>query len=237
MRISDLSRLTGTPVGTIKYYLREGLLPPGRALGATLTLYGDEHVQRLRLIRALTARGGLSIAATRDILSAVDRPLEPLDMLRVVHYALPTPVDAAETDAIDAQAPQVDDLLAAMGWEVSAESPHRKALAASLMDLARLGVELGTEELQRYAEIAAAAARLDLDRLEHIEDRLRLAEHAAIVVLLLEPVLAVLRRLAQEDESHRRGAWAGTGEVAGVGEAAGSGEDARAGEGGPERER
>ncbi|MFD9614995.1 hypothetical protein ACFWWS_37105, partial [Streptomyces sp. NPDC059083] len=59
-----------------------------------------------------------------------------------------------------------------------------------------------------YAELAAAAARLDLDRLEHIKDRLRLAEHAAIVVLLLEPVLAVLRRLAQEDESRRRTAWA-----------------------------
>ncbi|MET8429600.1 MerR family transcriptional regulator [Nocardia sp. NPDC004860] len=208
MRISDLSRLTGTPVGTIKYYLREGLLPPGQSLGATLTLYGDEHVQRLRLIRALTARGGLSIAATRDVLTAIDQPLEPLDTLRVVHYALPTPVDAAETGAVDEQAPRVDALLRAMGWDISDASPHRNALAASLMDLNRLGMEYSTEELLPYAELAAAAARLDLDRLEHIEDRLRLAEHAAIVVLLLEPVLAVLRRLAQEDESRRRTAWA-----------------------------
>ncbi|MFF0388281.1 MerR family transcriptional regulator [Kitasatospora sp. NPDC004615] len=212
MRISDLSRLTGTPVGTIKYYLREGLLPPGRSLGATLTLYGDEHAERLRLIRALTARGGLSISAARDVLTAIDQPLEPLDTLRVVHYALPTPVDAAETDAVDEQAPRVDQLLEAMRWEISEESPHRRALAASLMDLNRLGMEYGTEELLPYAELAAAAARLDLDRLEHIEDRLRLAEHAAIVVLLLEPVLAVLRRLAQEDESRRRAAWARTGD-------------------------
>ncbi|MFJ9445974.1 MerR family transcriptional regulator [Kitasatospora sp. NPDC101235] len=211
MRISDLSRLTGTPVGTIKYYLREGLLPPGRSLGATLTLYGDEHVQRLRLIRAMTARGGLSIAATRDVLTAIDQPLEPLDTLRVVHYALPTPVDAAETDAVDEHAPQVDRLLDAMGWDISEESPHRRALAASLMDLSRLGMEYSTEELLPYAELAAAAARLDFGRIEGIEDRLRLAEHAAIVVLLLEPVLAVLRRLAQEDESHRRTAWARSG--------------------------
>ncbi|WP_224274505.1 MerR family transcriptional regulator [Streptomyces sp. LS1784] len=207
MRISNLSRLTGTPVGTIKYYLREGLLPPGRSLGATLTLYGDEHVQRLRLIRAMTARGGLSIAATRDVLTAIDQPLEPLDTLRVVHYALPTPVDATETDAVDEHAPQVDRLLDAMGWDISEESPHRRALAASLMDLSRLGMEYSTEELLPYAELAAAAARLDFDRIEGIEDRLRLAEHAAIVVLLLEPVLAVLRRLAQENESHRRTAW------------------------------
>ncbi|MFB7513473.1 MerR family transcriptional regulator [Streptomyces sp. NPDC056144] len=204
MRISDLSRLSGTPVGTIKYYLREGLLPPGRALGATLTLYGDEHVERLRLIRALTSRGGLSIAATRDVLAALDEPLDPLATLEVVHYALPTPVDAAETDAVDERAPEVDRLLDAMGWEVSPQSPHRRALAASLMDLGRLGMDYTTEDLLPYAELAAAAAELDLDRLQNIEDRLRLAEHAAIVVLLLEPVLAVLRRLAQEAEARRR---------------------------------
>ncbi|MEV7117551.1 MerR family transcriptional regulator [Kitasatospora griseola] len=210
MRISDLSRLSGTPVGTIKYYLREGLLPPGRPLGATLTLYGDEHVQRLRLIRALTSRGGLSIAATRDIVTAMDQPLEPLDTLKVVHYSLPTPVDAAETDAVDEHLPRVDQLLTALGWDVSAESPHRRALAASLMDLSRLGLEYSTEDLLPYAEPAAAVARLDLDRLEHIDDRLRLAEYAAIVVLLLEPVLAVLRRLAQENESHHRAAFTAT---------------------------
>ncbi|AXE80988.1 MULTISPECIES: MerR family transcriptional regulator [Streptomyces] len=215
MKVSDLSRLTGTPVGTIKYYLREGLLPPGRALGATLTMYGDEHIQRLRLIRALTARGGLSIAATRDVLAAIDQPLDPLATLGVVHYALPTPVDAAETDAVGEQAPQVDQLLGAMGWDISEESPHRRALAASLMDLSRLGMEYSTEDLLPYAELAAAAARLDLDRLEDIEDRLRLAEHAAIVVLLLEPVLAILRRLAQEDESRHRTAWARTTDGAG----------------------
>ncbi|MEV7281432.1 MerR family transcriptional regulator [Streptomyces sp. NPDC093111] len=213
MRISDLSRLSGTPVGTIKYYLREGLLPPGRQLGATLSLYGDEHLQRLRLIRALTARGGLSIAATRDVLTAMDEPLDPLATLGVVHYALPTPVDAAETDAVDEQAPRVDALVRAMGWEVSEDSPHRRALAASLMDLARIGADYRTEDLLPYAELAASAAKLDLDRIKELDDagdRFKLAEHAAIVVLLLEPVLAVLRRLAQEDETRRRGAWART---------------------------
>ncbi|PJN28232.1 transcriptional regulator [Kitasatospora sp. CB02891] len=161
-----------------------------------------------------TASGGLSISATRDVLTAIDQPLEPLDTLRAVHHAPPTPVDAAETDAVDEQAPQVDRLVDAVRWEISEESPHRRALAAGPMDLNRLGTEYGTEELLSCAELAAAAARLDLDRLEHIEDRRRLAEHAAIVVLLPEPVLAVLRRLAQGDESRRRTAWARTGDGA-----------------------
>ncbi|MFE1908996.1 MerR family transcriptional regulator [Streptomyces gardneri] len=217
MRISDLSRLSGTPVGTIKYYLREGLLPPGRQLGATLSLYGDEHVQRLRLIRALTARGGLSIAAARDVLTAMDEPLDPLATLGVVHYALPTPVDATETDAVDEQAARVDALVRAMGWDVSMDSPHRRALAASLMDLERIGADYATEDLLPYAELAAAAAKLDLDRIKALDgsgDRFKLAEHAAVVVLLLEPVLAVLRRLAQENETRRHGAWARPSEAA-----------------------
>ncbi|WOX24614.1 hypothetical protein [Streptomyces solicathayae] len=87
----------------------------------------------------------------------------------------------------------------------------RRALAASLMDLGRIGADYSTEDLLPYAELAAAAAKLDLDRIKEVDDagdRFRLAEHAAIVVLLLEPVLAVLRRLAQEDETRRRGGWA-----------------------------
>ena len=71
MRISGLSAATGVPVATIKYYLREELLPPGEASSATQATYGAEHVARLRLIRALVEVAGLSIAAVRDVLGAL----------------------------------------------------------------------------------------------------------------------------------------------------------------------
>ena len=32
MLMAELSRRSGVPVATIKYYLREGLLPPGEAI-------------------------------------------------------------------------------------------------------------------------------------------------------------------------------------------------------------
>src|SRR3954464_8089995 len=57
MRISELSRETGVPVATIKFYLRERLLSPGRSTAATQAEYGQVHVDRLRLIRALTDAG------------------------------------------------------------------------------------------------------------------------------------------------------------------------------------
>jgi DNA-binding transcriptional MerR regulator len=49
MRLSDLSAASGVPVATVKYYLREGLLPPGRLTAATSAQYDDSHLQRLRL--------------------------------------------------------------------------------------------------------------------------------------------------------------------------------------------
>ncbi|MFF0079586.1 MerR family transcriptional regulator [Streptomyces canus] len=54
----------------------EGLLPEGRALNPTAVEYGEEHIQRLRLIRSLVQLGGLSVARTREVLEAVDRPLD-----------------------------------------------------------------------------------------------------------------------------------------------------------------
>ncbi|RAC11977.1 MerR family transcriptional regulator, partial [Burkholderia multivorans] len=53
MRISELSRRSDVPVATIKYYLREGLLPAGERTSATQAVYTDAHVNRLALIRAL----------------------------------------------------------------------------------------------------------------------------------------------------------------------------------------
>ncbi|MGW0883752.1 MerR family transcriptional regulator [Streptomyces sp. NPDC002671] len=198
MKISELSRRSGTPVGRIKFYLREGLLPPGRSMGATIAEYDEEHVQRLRLIRALTARGGLSIAATRDVLSAVDHPEESRPTLGVLHHALPIPAESGEAEVDPARLQQVKELLGAMEWDISDDSPHPQALAASLQELSRLGVPFSNDELLPYARLAASVARLDLEQLDGIDAPEQLAERAAIVILLLEPVLALLRRLAQE---------------------------------------
>ena len=41
MRISELSAQTGVPVPTIKYYLREGLLPEGERSAPTQAAYGE----------------------------------------------------------------------------------------------------------------------------------------------------------------------------------------------------
>jgi len=66
VRIDDLARQAGLTVDTIRYYQREGLLPPAERCGRT-NLYGAEHLERLERIKALQGRR-FSLAAIRALL-------------------------------------------------------------------------------------------------------------------------------------------------------------------------
>ena len=55
MKIGELSSATNTPVETIRYYEREGLLPAPARTEGNFRLYGDGHVGRLGFIRACRA--------------------------------------------------------------------------------------------------------------------------------------------------------------------------------------
>src|SRR5690625_1515258 len=74
MRISELAEQTAVPLATLKYYLREGLLHPGRSTARTQAVYDGTHVERVRLVRALTESAGLSLGAVRDVLEVLDHP-------------------------------------------------------------------------------------------------------------------------------------------------------------------
>ena len=67
LRIDDLARETGLTVDTLRYYQRQGLLPPGEREGRHRT-YGDDHVRRIRRIKELQARR-FSIAAIRAMVT------------------------------------------------------------------------------------------------------------------------------------------------------------------------
>src|SRR6185312_14220801 len=51
MKIGELARATLTPLETIRFYEREGLLPPTGRTDGNYRIYGQEHVERLTLIR------------------------------------------------------------------------------------------------------------------------------------------------------------------------------------------
>ncbi|WP_460061631.1 MerR family transcriptional regulator [Streptomyces sp. YKOK-I1] len=202
MRISELSRRSGVSVTTIKYYLREGLLPPGRQTAATQAEYDDQHLRRLRLIRALTGVRGLSVGTTREVLDALTEYSG--DTHRLLGLALGS-IRVGEQPCDDtAQAAEVEALVEELDWDVHASAPARATLAETLASLRALGVPLDWRTLLPYARLAERTAVLDLDQLEGLDDPLETAERALLLTVLLEPALMALRRMAQENESARR---------------------------------
>lgn len=114
------------------------------------------------------------------------------------------PDSAADEAVSGAAAARVEALIEDMGWEISEASPHRPALAESLAALSRLGTDYTAEDLLPYAQLATSTANLDFAQFDGIEDRIALAERAVTLTVLFEPVVMLLRRLAQEDANHRR---------------------------------
>jgi DNA-binding transcriptional MerR regulator len=51
MKIGQLAQQTGTPVDTIRYYEREGLLPRAARTEGNYRIYDAMHLERLAFIR------------------------------------------------------------------------------------------------------------------------------------------------------------------------------------------
>jgi len=196
------------PVATVKYYLREGLLPAGTPVTATSASYDGTHVERLRLIRALVDGAGLSIAQVKRVTQTLDHPPDTWhDMLGTAQGVLCGPPDEdLETTAADA-------LLRRLGWAVSECPPARADLARALARLDAGGIIVSRQDLDGYAAAAQAAAVIDVAALptDTPEAALR---RAVVGTVLLDNVLIALRRLAQEDVSARTFARRQTSEAA-----------------------
>ena len=200
MRISELARRGGLPVATVKYYLREGLLPAGELTAATQAQYSESHVERLLLIRALLGPGGLSIPAARTVLDAVDDPTTSVHTaLGAAHYALPP----TRTDAPPEQLDRARQYLRRWGWKTDDASPSLVVLAAALQALHAAHFDTPDELLDRYADAAATLAEQDVASVP-TGSTAEAVRFVVIGTVLLEPVLLALRRLAQENVSARR---------------------------------
>ncbi|MFG2337973.1 MerR family transcriptional regulator [Streptomyces yangpuensis] len=219
MRIGELSRRTGVPVPTIKYYLREGLLPAGELTSPNQASYGDGHERRLRLVRALLEVGGLSVAAIGEVLAAVDDKEQPVHELLGAAATRLVPEfgdggrgGGSAADSGDAGAPDAETVLArdrvarlieARGWRIESGNRAVEALVAALASLARVGHGGFVDLLDDYAEAAERVGRTDLDYVARRVAREDLVEAVAVGTVLGDAVFAALRRMAQVDASAR----------------------------------
>ena len=73
MKIGDLAKATATPVETIRYYEREGLLPPAARTDANYRHYAEAHTQRLQFVRHCRSLD-MSLDEIRALLAFQDAP-------------------------------------------------------------------------------------------------------------------------------------------------------------------
>lgn len=210
MKMRELSNTTSVPVPTIKYYIREGLLPPGRALGANQSEYDESHVHRLSLIRALREVGGLGVATIGKVLhvakgegtgivAGMGLAIDALAEDDLSHIPPEREAEVAELAA------RFHGVLQREGWTVRPNAAAlrmlaRASLAAqSLLD-EPIQTEADVEEILDYARPA-----MDIARSEFSSDQPTIfaSGESAIAgavagTLLFEPMILALRRLAHE---------------------------------------
>ncbi len=199
MRMSELSRTSGVTVATIKYYLREGLLHEGERTSATQACYDQSHLARLGLVRALLGVGGLSIAAAKNVLAELDHPAESVhDLLgSVTHQLLP---DARE----DIDLTEAKSLIDKLGWWFDPDYDEQlRPLADALAGIRSAGFDLSERELIDYGRAMHEIAADEVARVP-TESQAAMVRYVLLGIVLVEPLLLALRRLAQADASARR---------------------------------
>ena len=202
MRVGELSKRSGVPVPTIKYYLREGLLPAGVLTSPNQAHYDEEHLRRLRLVRALVDVGDLSIASVREVLAAVDTRDDSLhNKLGAVQEAISQP-GAVELDPLAIK--DVQAFFERHG-EVECvdvtESNVTHMLAAALSAARSVGHDHFHELLDAYLEGMKIIAQADVDYIAKRDSTDDIVEGMVIGTLIGDAVIKAVRRLAHVEVS------------------------------------
>jgi DNA-binding transcriptional MerR regulator len=156
MRMRELEKASGVGRETIRYYIREGLLPEPSRVSRNSAFYSDDHIHRLRAIKRMQEERFLPLAVIRALLEAEDgdRWLAPeafpmLDSMLAARLG-----DGAARTTLTQLADQMEggregvDRLLAVGM-ITADaagtvSGRDAAIARSISDLAEIGF---TEDL------------------------------------------------------------------------------------------
>ncbi|RBO94420.1 MerR-like DNA binding protein [Nocardia puris] len=203
MLMSELAARAGVPVPTVKYYLREKVLMPGRATSATRAEYDETHIRRIALIKALSALG-VSMTRIKVIVGLIDTADGPLlELIAAATWALPPVTEAAPDSGASTGNPRAASILATLGLTLPTEAPPVAQLEQALADAEAAGMPITDERFRIYTEHVTAIAAYEIENMP-LDSASAAIEYSVLGTILYEPIIAALRRIAHAELSFRR---------------------------------
>lgn len=205
MRISELAQRAGVPVPTVKFYVREKLLPSGTLTARNQARYDDRHLQRLRLVRALTTVGGLEIGAVRELLATIDDP----DVTLVAVYEgiekaqYPAQPNTPGFHGVEMARADIDYLAEKLGWQEGPTRPGRESLAQVLTALRALGCAAEIDFFLPFARAAETVVQAEIDLIEGA-DGVDVNASAMVRSILFDVVMSLMLRTVRQHEAAER---------------------------------
>lgn len=199
MQLKELCDVSEVSAASVKFYLREGLLPKGDQIHSTRAEYGQRHVERLKMITGLRSIVGLSLAQIKTLTGLIDDPAVPrLQLLSQTHaMVLGAPTDRLPDHRL------LTEVMESLNWP-DETSDARNLTNATLHQMETIGLPVSADVVLGYAHAADLVARQDLGSLFSAESRDEAVLIVAVGVRAYSKLLASLVALAQASHSIRR---------------------------------
>jgi DNA-binding transcriptional MerR regulator len=205
VKISELAEATGQSVPTLKFYIREGLIPAGFRTGRTQAAYDETHVRRVQLIELLKDELNMSIERIGEVLASAVEGGDALlrSGLSAAGQARHPRSEERENRHLG-QAWQALALLKdELGWQISPEIPAACETAEALSTILRALPEDDPQEfLVPYARAMKAIAAEEIpDSFDPQAAPWESFRYAVLGTYLYEPLILALRRLAHGERA------------------------------------
>lgn len=202
MKMAELAERAHLSVPTVKFYIREGLLSPGERTGVNQADYGEAHVERLRLIRALATVASLPLAQIRRVIEAVDSQSDVLSAMAITQSALVGEIDEFAVEPVAQE--HLDAVIDLRGWRTEKTSPAYRAALRAMSAIRTEGLSPSLERLDDYAQAADAIGRADLRSLEDATGLEHVLSGVVLGSILRSALVDALVLLAQQNYAIRQ---------------------------------
>ena len=192
MLISELVERSKVSTATVKFYIREGMLPPGESEGSRRASYSEDHLARLRLIRALLTVADLPLVRIKAVLALLDKPnAEVGGLLREAIYAIGDPAISDQTPT-----PRASASLESLGHGYANHEPGMSMLDKALLALDDAGISISPDRMRLYARAMWEISEAEVAAIP--ESSVEAIRYTVLGTVVVEPLLIALRRLAQQ---------------------------------------